>query len=64
MFFITVLCFREIMATMVEKFPAIFLERKPVFDGRKNMYTSQPLPIDHEKVGHNKSGFKIAYQYL
>ena len=36
---------------MVEKFrSAIFQDRKPVFDGRKNLYTAQPLPIDKQKV--------------
>ena len=40
---------------MVAKFPAIFRERKPVFDGRKNMYTAQPIPIDHETVSVGKS---------
>ena len=36
---------------MVDKFrSAIFQDRKPVFDGRKNLYTAQPLPIDKQKV--------------
>lgn len=43
--------FREIINTMVENFrSAIFQDRKPVFDGRKNLYTAQPLPIDKQKV--------------
>lgn len=42
---------REIISTMVENFrQAIFQDRKPVFDGRKNLYTSQALPIDKQKL--------------
>uniref|UniRef100_H2YUA1 Argonaute RISC catalytic component 2 n=1 Tax=Ciona savignyi TaxID=51511 RepID=H2YUA1_CIOSA len=42
---------REIINTMVENFrSAIFQDRKPVFDGRKNLYTAQPLPIDKQKL--------------
>ena len=25
-------------------------DRRPVFDGRRNMYTAQPLPIDRQRV--------------
>ena len=36
---------------MVENFRnAIFQDRRPVFDGRRNMYTAQPLPIDKQRV--------------
>ncbi|KAL4671654.1 hypothetical protein H8959_004363 [Pygathrix nigripes] len=28
----------------------IFGDRKPVFDGRKNLYTAMPLPIGRDKV--------------
>jgi len=46
-----ILC-REIINTMVDNFrQAIFQDRKPVFDGRKNLYTAQPLPIGKQKVG-------------
>lgn len=37
---------------MVQHFKTqIFGDRKPVFDGRKNLYTAMPLPIGREKVG-------------
>lgn len=29
---------------------ALFQETKPVFDGRRNMYTTQLLRIDRQKV--------------
>ena len=42
---------RQILETMVENFRnAIFQDRRPVFDGRRNMYTAQPLPIDKQRV--------------
>lgn len=42
---------REIIDTMVENYrTAIFQDRNPVFDGRKNLYTAQPLPIDNQKL--------------
>jgi len=25
-------------------------DRRPVFDGRRNMYTAHPLPIDRQRV--------------
>lgn len=41
---------REIIETMVKRFQAnIFSERRPVYDGRKNLYTTKPLPIDKVK---------------
>lgn len=44
-------CFREIVEHMVQHFKTqIFGDRKPVFDGRKNLYTAMPLPIGREKV--------------
>ncbi|XP_039253846.2 protein argonaute-2-like [Styela clava] len=42
---------REIIETMVGNYrTAIFQDRNPVFDGRKNLYTAQPLPIDNQKL--------------
>lgn len=39
------------MEHMVQHFKTqIFGDRKPVFDGRKNLYTAMPLPIGREKV--------------
>uniref|UniRef100_A0A8C5W967 Protein argonaute-1 n=1 Tax=Leptobrachium leishanense TaxID=445787 RepID=A0A8C5W967_9ANUR len=41
---------REIVEHMVRHFKKeIFGTRKPVFDGRKNIYTASPLPIQREK---------------
>ena len=35
---------------MVKAYAKIFSTMKPVFDGRSNMYTRDPLPIGKEKV--------------
>ncbi|KAG9467896.1 hypothetical protein GDO78_014093 [Eleutherodactylus coqui] len=41
---------REIVEHMVLHFKGqIFGDRKPVFDGRKNLYTAMPLPIARDK---------------
>lgn len=45
------LIFREIIETMVQAYSQkIFQGAKPVFDGRKNLYSRDPLPIGKEKV--------------
>lgn len=50
-FFTILFISREIIETMVGNYrTAIFQDRNPVFDGRKNLYTAQPLPIDNQKV--------------
>lgn len=41
---------REIIETMVASYSKIFSNQKPVFDGRKNMYTRDDLPIGRDKV--------------
>lgn len=41
---------REIIETMVQSYSKIFGNQKPVFDGRKNMYTRDDLPIGRDKV--------------
>lgn len=41
---------REIIETMVNAFPRIFSTLRPVFDGRSNLYTRDPLPIGNEKM--------------
>ncbi|XP_018496698.1 protein argonaute-2 [Galendromus occidentalis] len=41
---------REIIETMVASCSKIFGNQKPVFDGRKNMYTRDDLPIGKDKV--------------
>lgn len=39
------------MEHMVQHFKTqIFGDRKPVYDGRKNLYTAMPLPIGRDKV--------------
>ncbi|KAM5157043.1 protein argonaute-2 isoform 2-T2 [Mantella aurantiaca] len=65
---------REIVEHMVLHFKAqIFGDRKPVFDGRKNLYTAMPLPIAREKVvelevtlpGEGKDRiFKVAIKWM
>lgn len=41
---------REIIETMVHAYTKIFGSLKPVFDGRNNLYTRDPLPIGSEKL--------------
>ena len=41
---------REIIETMVAAYSKIFANQKPVFDGRKNMYTRDDLPIGRDKI--------------
>jgi len=43
--------FREIIETMVLSYSQrIFAGQRPVFDGRKNLYSKEPLPIGRDKV--------------
>lgn len=55
-FVLTSLCFcvatcREVVEYMVQHFkPQLFGDRKPVYDGKKNIYTVLALPIGSEKV--------------
>jgi len=45
---------REIVETMVKAYrQKVFNGQMPVFDGRKNLYSRDPLPIGREKVGTN-----------
>ena len=39
---------RDIIETMIKEFPKVFTN-KPVYDGRKNMYSKEPLPIGNNK---------------
>nr|XP_023830683.1 protein argonaute-2 isoform X4 [Salvelinus alpinus] len=64
---------REIVEHMVQHFKTqIFGDRKPVYDGRKNLYTAMPLPIGREKVelevtipGEGKDrSFKVAIKWV
>ena len=41
---------RDIIETMVHAYGKIFNNLKPVFDGRNNMYTREPLPIGNDAV--------------
>lgn len=42
---------REVVEYMVQHFkPQLFGDRKPVYDGKKNIYTVLALPIGSEKV--------------
>ncbi|KAI1709334.1 piwi domain-containing protein [Ditylenchus destructor] len=41
---------REIVNTMVESFSKIFNNTRPVYDGKKSMYTRESLPIGRERV--------------
>ncbi|XP_076639540.1 protein argonaute-1 [Colletes latitarsis] len=41
---------REIIETMVHAYSKIFGTLKPVFDGRNNLYTRDPLPIGSDKI--------------
>ena len=44
-------CSREVVEYMVQHFkPQLFGDRKPVYDGKKNIYTVLALPIGSEKV--------------
>ena len=45
------LLYREIIQTMVTAYSQKFFNcQKPVFDGRKNLYSKDPLPIGRDKV--------------
>lgn len=41
---------REIIETMVHAYSKMFGALKPVFDGRNNLYTRDPLPIGNDRV--------------
>ena len=41
---------RDIIETMVHAYGKIFNNLKPVFDGRNNMYTRDPLPIGNDAI--------------
>lgn len=63
---------REIIETMVQSCSKMFSNQKPVFDGRKNMYTRDDLPIGKDKVelevtlpGEGKDRvFRVAIKWL
>lgn len=39
-----------VVQTMVSQYHKMFGGQKPVYDGRKNLYSRSPLPIEKEKV--------------
>jgi eukaryotic translation initiation factor 2C len=41
---------REIIDTMVNKFQNIFNTQHPAFDGKRNLYTKDPLPFGRERI--------------
>lgn len=41
---------RDIIETMVQCYGKIFTTKKPVFDGRQNLYTRDPLPIGNDMI--------------
>lgn len=50
---------REVVEYMVQHFkPQLFGDRKPVYDGKKNIYTVLALPIGSEKV-HTWNAFEL-----
>jgi len=54
---------REIVEQMVEGYSQrIFAGQRPVFDGRKNMYSKDPLPIGRDKVFLHLNNFIALYQ--
>ncbi|KAL4667095.1 hypothetical protein H8959_005784 [Pygathrix nigripes] len=64
---------REVVEYMVQHFkPQIFGDRKPVYDGKKNIYTVTALPIGNERVdfevtipGEGKDRiFKVSIKWL
>ncbi|KAJ8287357.1 hypothetical protein COCON_G00000160 [Conger conger] len=62
---------REVVDTMVRHFN-IFGDRQPGYDGKRNMYTANPLPIGRDRVdlevtlpGEGKDQtFKVALQWV
>lgn len=61
---------REIIETMVHAFPRIFGTLKPVFDGRSNLYTRDPLLIEQRDLEVTLPGegrdrvFRVAMKWV
>lgn len=55
---------REIIETMVHAYSKIFGNLKPVFDGRSNLYTRDPLPIGNDRMELEVSGLWISVNYI
>ncbi len=44
---------REVVDSMVQHFKVtIFGDRRPVYDGKKSLYTAKPLPVATGGVSH------------
>ncbi|KIH49832.1 hypothetical protein ANCDUO_20093, partial [Ancylostoma duodenale] len=41
---------KEIILCMIRSFGKYFSSTRPVYDGKRNMYTREPLPIGREKM--------------
>ncbi|TKR83033.1 hypothetical protein L596_016687 [Steinernema carpocapsae] len=41
---------REIISTMIRSYTRIFDNIRPVYDGKRNMYTRHPLPVGRDRV--------------
>ena len=47
---------REIVEALVQNHSEYFAMQKPVFDGRKNLYSRKPLPIGRDRVSEDLGG--------
>lgn len=53
--FVCVLC-REVVDSMVQHFKVtIFGDRRPVYDGKRSLYTANPLPVAPAGVSWKKT---------
>uniref|UniRef100_A0A673FU27 Protein argonaute-3-like n=1 Tax=Sinocyclocheilus rhinocerous TaxID=307959 RepID=A0A673FU27_9TELE len=60
---------REVVDTMVQHFKVtIFGDRRPVYDGKKSLYTAQPLPVDLDVTLPGDGGkdrlFKVTIKFV
>ena len=49
-FFVIFAKFREIVNSMIRAYARIFNNTRPVYDGKKNMYTRELLPIGRDRI--------------
>ncbi|QQP41624.1 Argonaute1, partial [Caligus rogercresseyi] len=54
---------REIIETMVHSYSKIFGSKKPVFDGRSNLYTRDPLPLGNDSVELEDRVFRVSVKW-
>uniref|UniRef100_A0A673M7H6 Protein argonaute-3-like n=1 Tax=Sinocyclocheilus rhinocerous TaxID=307959 RepID=A0A673M7H6_9TELE len=60
---------REVVNSMVQHFKVtIFGDRRPVYDGKKSLYTAQPLPVDLDVTLPGEGGkdrlFKVTIKFV